>query len=681
MVGTIELRLHARSGAVARRLGRELSARARQPALEVAPALKVFVNRSREIQELTGALMQGRALFELWGPDGAGKTAPIRELLSDPMIASFGGVLRLRDSSGLNDMLQAAFDAAYDAERPFAPVGVQRNHLLAVPRFLVIVDDFEGDDEDAEALYSSLPLSSFIFVTGSGRLSEPVQSLEIGLLSQPDGRSLYESVVSGDLRMASPAGETPDLTHCTPLDIVRIASARRISGETPENARAAPTTLIGSLSATDNLVLAPFLVAGEPLDSVTAGELAGLPGPAPILDSLCSRGLVDFDGQRYRVRQEVLDGLPITVTPQRVSNALSAILRTARSAAQCLRAGRLRPCREPGFGSRGQLRFERAGDPDGRILSSALLTAGRLDRCRDTLQIVLEAARKERDRDTEAWALHQLGTVAFVAGDDSAAQTGLSRALELRDRLLDEAGVSATRNNLSLLLGITSGAANGKPAERPSEFRLVPVLWGVGAGIAALILAALWIFKPFAPSGPLARHRAGPAAHAHYASAGHAVNTRALPAESVALAAPALLPAASAAKAEVPKAEPSPVASGAGAHKAKAPEQKAKPKQIAAAGATAKTPGGQVGVEAFGANPATVAEGEYAQLCYTVHNASSAFIDGVGAVAAKGSHCVTVRATQTHTFALVATGGGQSTKAFTTLSVTATASKPEPSEL
>ena len=678
--GTFELRVHAHSGAVARRLGRDISVRERQASVDVAPALKNFINRSREVQELTSGLMNGRALFELWGPPGVGKTALVRELLSDPMVASFDGVLRLRGSSGYNDMLQMAFETAYDTERLFAPTGAQRERYLTSPRLLVVVDDFDGDEEDAEALYLSLPASSFIFVSEAGGLRGAVESIEVAPLSPADNRALYDAIVSRD--GTGGTGSLPAGAGVTPLEIVRMAAARRVTGTPVADPAAALAALTGALSATDSLVLAPFLVAaGGPLDALTAGELAGLPGPGPILDSLSARGLVDFDGERYRVRPEVLEALPISVTTQRVANALSAVLARIDR--------RPTPSELCGFARAANRVLEAAGTTDlheqaivaGKLLSTALLLGGRMDHCRETLQIVLDIARRERDRDAEAWALHQLGTIAFAGGDDAAGQTSLSRALELRERLKDEAGVIASRNNLSLLLGV-SGSPSGASSEMNREFRLGPVLWGVGAGLVALIIGSLLIFNPFARHRSTVAWHPHPRAHAVHRSPGLALG----PALATPSAVEAVIQGSAVPEAAAPppaKAAAPPAAHPAAAAKASAKPHGPAPKQVAAAVLPAvhrTADGGEPAVDSFGASPATVAEGEYAQLCYAVRNAQSAYIDGYGAVSAKGSHCVTVRATQTHTYALVLTGSGQRTKAFTTLSVTATASKPEPPE-
>jgi hypothetical protein len=76
-------------------------------------------------------------------------------------------------------------------------------------------------------------------------------------------------------------------------------------------------------------------------------------------------------------------------------------------------------------------------------------------------------------------------------------------------------------------------------------------------------------------------------------------------------------------------------------------------------------------IERFAASPSDVASGESASLCYSVANASSVSIAGVGSVPPSADNCVTVRPTQTTTYRITAVGSnGQQVTGETTVRVT-----------
>jgi len=66
------------------------------------------------------------------------------------------------------------------------------------------------------------------------------------------------------------------------------------------------------------------------------------------------------------------------------------------------------------------------------------------------LHVALRAARSLVDSSAEAWALHQIGSLALAAGDPRAALELLGQARELREQLGDEVGLAVTEHNLNL---------------------------------------------------------------------------------------------------------------------------------------------------------------------------------------------------------------------------------------
>ncbi|MCI0520516.1 MAG: tetratricopeptide repeat protein, partial [Chloroflexi bacterium] len=70
---------------------------------------------------------------------------------------------------------------------------------------------------------------------------------------------------------------------------------------------------------------------------------------------------------------------------------------------------------------------------------------------RNILEQALQAGIALGDTAVEAWARHQLGTLAFGAGELQDAASQLKQALKLREASGDEVGMAYTRHNLDLL--------------------------------------------------------------------------------------------------------------------------------------------------------------------------------------------------------------------------------------
>ena len=91
------------------------------------------------------------------------------------------------------------------------------------------------------------------------------------------------------------------------------------------------------------------------------------------------------------------------------------------------------------------------------------------------------------DAATEAWALHQLGTRAYGVGDVEHAQKLLEDAAAIRERLHDEPGLAATRQNLRVVTGRAPWPQRLSHASAVLITSLIVLLVGIGAfGGAAL---------------------------------------------------------------------------------------------------------------------------------------------------------------------------------------------------
>jgi hypothetical protein len=86
--------------------------------------------------------------------------------------------------------------------------------------------------------------------------------------------------------------------------------------------------------------------------------------------------------------------------------------------------------------------------PLARALAAALALALRWAALVETLRIALHAARELGDRQAEARALHELGTLAVPAGAAEQARELLDNALSLRQAIGDHSGARLTTHNL-----------------------------------------------------------------------------------------------------------------------------------------------------------------------------------------------------------------------------------------
>ena len=99
--------MHERSGAVARRFNRPATPERRREPLRELLASPFFVGRTDELSNLVKLISSGRrAIVEVVGRDGVGKSTSLQELLAEPIAAAFDGVATLRGSAGFDDALQ-----------------------------------------------------------------------------------------------------------------------------------------------------------------------------------------------------------------------------------------------------------------------------------------------------------------------------------------------------------------------------------------------------------------------------------------------------------------------------------------------------------------------------------------------------------------------------------------------
>ena len=127
-----------------------------------------------------------------------------------------------------------------------------------------------------------------------------------------------------------------------------------------------------------------------------------------------------------------------------------------------------------------------------RVLSRALLLVYLWKNLVEQLVLVLRAAHLLGDREAEAWALHELGTLTVAAGDTDAGCNLLTQARDLREAADDHAGAELTASNLNVASVSPTGSATGfshwiaaHKLAAGAASAVVVVTVGVGSGFAA----------------------------------------------------------------------------------------------------------------------------------------------------------------------------------------------------
>ena len=130
-----------------------------------------------------------------------------------------------------------------------------------------------------------------------------------------------------------------------------------------------------------------------------------------------------------------------------------------------------------------------------RVAEPVLMLAGRWQACSHILGSGLEAAKAVGDQAAEALFSHEQGTLAFCRDELGAAKQLLEHALELRERIGDDAGSQVTRHNLQLLEPPPPPPVNPGGSWRK---RLI----SIGAAVFILIALGVGVVKAMTTGAP-----------------------------------------------------------------------------------------------------------------------------------------------------------------------------------
>src|SRR5712691_6657579 len=153
------------------------------PVLLPPRAFPGLLGRGTELAAAKNSLRASQP-FEYYAEPGWGKTALLR-YLAQVAAGSYpdGIVYQPAGRQPLADLQQFVFDAFYETDVPFVPTPGELREALQPLRALVVLDDFDLDRDQLDALMSSLPQSTFLIAShvrtlwGSGQ-AEGVAGLD-----------------------------------------------------------------------------------------------------------------------------------------------------------------------------------------------------------------------------------------------------------------------------------------------------------------------------------------------------------------------------------------------------------------------------------------------------------------------------------------------------------------------
>ncbi len=407
--------------------------------------------------------------LEFYGQSGWGKTTLLRHLAYDlPTASCPDGIVYLpAQQQPLTDLLQFLFEAFFESNIPARPTDAQIRHGLYQKRALILLDDVDLTRSDLDGLLDVAPHSAFFLASPERRLWGTAQTIALRGLPPEDALALLARELGRPFTTEEQA-VAPTLCALLdghPLHLLQVAALVRDQGKTlaeitcqlqlalPHEALAAQ--LLAALSTSERRVVGVLaLLSGAPLSLEHVSALTGLPDPAPVLEDLLQRHLLQAHSPRYSLTGVLAQQWPaawdLTPLAERVLTyftrwaeqqpSVDRLLAETDTLRQIL-AWAVKSARWP-----ETLRLARASE-------GALSLSGRWGAWAEMLQSGLQAAEALGDRAAKAWVWHQLGTRALCLDDVATARIALSRALRLRETLGDYAGAEVTRHNLTLLLG------------------------------------------------------------------------------------------------------------------------------------------------------------------------------------------------------------------------------------
>jgi hypothetical protein len=462
-----------------------------RPQMRLPRAGELPLGRDGELGVARRALADA-APAEFHGAPGIGKTALLRHLAHDPGASWPDGIVHVRVAGQpLEDVLQWLFDVFWTTEPPWAPGPLRVREYLRELRALVVFDDVEFTRDECTELLDAATQSTFLLAATEPHLEATERTVALRGLPATAAVAAFERCLGRPLddgesgraaELVGRLGGVPALV-LEAARIIRDGVCRLSDLAHRPDEELARRRVLALTDAQRRLLalLAELAPAAVPAELLSADATSG----ARDLAALERADLVETSSPRYALARPLpsaaREGLP-AVEPAAFLELVGAsqegalVEDAAPAAVAALDWGR------------------RVGALDAvvdaaRALDGALLGTRRTGAWGSTIAHGVAAARDLGRAADEAYFLHQQGTRWLCLDEPGLAEDHLRRALELRERVGDEAGAAASRHNLDVLGGRPGGwPGGGGPSWFPA--RAWPWALGALAAVAGLGLGA-----------------------------------------------------------------------------------------------------------------------------------------------------------------------------------------------
>ncbi|MBF2067920.1 MAG: choice-of-anchor D domain-containing protein [Calothrix sp. C42_A2020_038] len=487
-----------------------------------------FPNLIGRLPQIKSALasIEAKQSVEFYGSSGLGKSALLRHLIYfiQKNTAFTNGTVWLSNPyQSKDDLLQQLFEVFYESSVLYKPTYSEICRCLKDKKLLVFVDNTNLTPEDVKHLKSILPSSIFIIAASSQKLFEG-SSTQLLMLTKRDAvafitQRLDQSIVSTDELIAIEA--LADLLSGHPYTMQlavncinrNVCSLRELilKLQPPATSQVLIEQVLEVLPPSYQQILAVLAtVDGIGLSEAQIAALSEVENVSEILNSLLNWNLVDTEFNRYYISKTLVLVLQqkFDLTPF-YERALSdfTVWREQSTVSNLIYPDALIPILAwANVTERWQSLLNLV-----KAVEGILFLSKRWGLWKQVLKYGLQASLALQDKQSEAWILHQLGSIALCLDDMTGeAHKNLTRALSIRESLGLEDAVAATRQNLNLvnislaeLDDITQFRVNYTSTNTKLQFlavALIPLLCSVIAGLLAWYVISHLITLP-APNG------------------------------------------------------------------------------------------------------------------------------------------------------------------------------------
>ncbi|MEC4819190.1 MAG: hypothetical protein SAK29_38850 [Scytonema sp. PMC 1069.18] len=438
------------------------------PMLRKEKLLDNLVGRQELVTEAIAALGVGESV-EFYSPAGFGKTVLLSSLAQEIQAMSLfkDGVIYLSPVHPyVGDILYAIWEALYETNNPYKPTYTQIFEQIQNKQALVVLDDDDLIREELQKLMGTSGQCTFLIASSTSRICKKGRSIPLAGLSVKSGVALVEKELKRPLTKEElPAAKSLcEILHGHPMHLkIAIATILEEGRSIAEVVSQLPTSeprlyliqqILTSLTEPQRTILNLLAVIGKiGLESKQVVRITQIADTLSILETLCKRQLVHLDGSRYKINKSIVEVLPpewkLTESVDKtiayfinwiekyhkqrgvVVEEIDAIVQIIEVAVRNSRWLYV-------------LRLVKA-------VEGLIALTKRWDLWLQVLRRGQQASQALQDKAAEAWALHQLGTCHLCLEENNIARDYLNQAIQIRESLDDQAGVSATRHNFSLV--------------------------------------------------------------------------------------------------------------------------------------------------------------------------------------------------------------------------------------